>query len=896
MDSLFKLGVVISVVDKLSQPIRRMIDSVTSLEKTLQRGRQTVEYGQKMAVSGALIQGAADTARGALFTLLEPATRVQDAMAPLRNATTSTMGSIAASMAASKAAAVEWSRQHVQSAEEFVTANYMMASAGLNDIQAIEGTRAALAVATATMGDQAEAANLLATLYNNVGDRTRNVSEEMTRLGDIVTYTQQVFQFANFGQLNEGLKYAIPAAMQYGSAIEEVSVVLGQLNNAGLQGSMAGTAYAASMRNITKAAKALGFAVARDADGGVSFIGTLENIRRKFGDFTSMSDKTKMAFQQAFGDEGLRGISVLLPQIDSLKKNLKGVGDAVGITARAQAGIESAGSAPRKILQQNIDALKIQIGDRLIPVLNSILPPIKSIVTAMSGFAEAHPGLTKTVVLIAAIGAGALAILAPILTVGSGFMMMVGYGIQGFGRLGQAMLRLNTFLTGGGIARGIRAISSGFETMASRGMYAADRLSTAQATLTAKVRSAGTAVAQFGRQAIGQAAQGLRTAADAGIRFARIAALQIVGGLRSAGAAALQLGRQAAITAATGLRNVASSGVMLGRQATLQAVTGIRALGLGIVNLSRQAVMAAVTALPPLIASTWAFTTALLANPITWVIVGLVALGAAIVALARNWDRVRTAVVNVWNVVRSATSGAIGAVISYLQGLGARILGSIQGALNGVLNWVGGLLGRFKQSGAALWDAFVQGLKSVINKPVEAVKGVLQSIRNLLPFSDAKEGPLSTLSKSGAAMVGTFQAGVQNQMPGLKRSVAAGLAAVSLTLPVPAMAAPVVASPAISVPAFQTPAAPEVSGAAIYDAILPRVEAPAVSGIIDYPAPKVSTVKNLVTNALTSRGAGEKGSAGKTISIQQLHLHVDHIDSAEALWTSLKRWAEEIGG
>lgn len=56
---------------------------------------------------------------------------------------------------------------------------------------------------------------------------------------------------------------------------------------------------------------------------------------------------------------------------------------------------------------------------------------------------------------------------------------------------------------------------------------------------------------------------------------------------------------------------------------------------------------------------------------------------------------------------------------------------------------------------------FTEGIKAAINKPVQAVKGALQKIRNMLPFSDAKEGPLSQLTLSGQKVMTTFSSGME---------------------------------------------------------------------------------------------------------------------------------------
>ena len=58
-------------------------------------------------------------------------------------------------------------------------------------------------------------------------------------------------------------------------------------------------------------------------------------------------------------------------------------------------------------------------------------------------------------------------------------------------------------------------------------------------------------------------------------------------------------------------------------------------------------------------ASAWAFTTALLANPITWIVLGIVGLGAALYLLWTNWDDISGWFMDRWEQVGSVVTGAI---------------------------------------------------------------------------------------------------------------------------------------------------------------------------------------------------------------------------------------------
>lgn len=63
--------------------------------------------------------------------------------------------------------------------------------------------------------------------------------------------------------------------------------------------------------------------------------------------------------------------------------------------------------------------------------------------------------------------------------------------------------------------------------------------------------------------------------------------------------------------------------------------------------------------------------------------------------------------------------------------------------------------------GRALLETLAGGIRSMASAPVDAVRGALARLRNLLPFSDAREGPLSALTASGRAIPGTLAEGIE---------------------------------------------------------------------------------------------------------------------------------------
>lgn len=80
--------------------------------------------------------------------------------------------------------------------------------------------------------------------------------------------------------------------------------------------------------------------------------------------------------------------------------------------------------------------------------------------------------------------------------------------------------------------------------------------------------------------------------------------------------------------------------------------------------------------------------------------------------------------------------------------------------INIVKNVVTGAVSWFFTSGQRVISTFANGITSAFSTAVNAVKSGLQKIRNMLPFSDAKEGPLSTLTLSGQRTMTTYAHGI----------------------------------------------------------------------------------------------------------------------------------------
>ncbi|MGH8572153.1 MAG: hypothetical protein ACREX8_06205, partial [Gammaproteobacteria bacterium] len=95
----------------------------------------------------------------------------------------------------------------------------------------------------------------------------------------------------------------------------------------------------------------------------------------------------------------------------------------------------------------------------------------------------------------------------------------------------------------------------------------------------------------------------------------------------------------------------------------------------------------------------------------------------------------------------------------------------IPGMISGAIGNLGGLL---QSAGAALVQGFLNGIKAKWQSIVNWVRNGMADLRNLWPFSPAKEGPFSGrgyVTYSGAALTGDFATSIRRGIPGVVAAV-----------------------------------------------------------------------------------------------------------------------------
>ena len=133
------------------------------------------------------------------------------------------------------------------------------------------------------------------------------------------------------------------------------------------------------------------------------------------------------------------------------------------------------------------------------------------------------------------------------------------------------------------------------------------------------------------------------------------------------------------------------------------------------------------------------FSIALLTSPIGWIALGVGVLIGAVYLLWKRWDAVSRWLAKAWSWLRSSWQKVLEVLININP------IFTLFNTLNKLVQYVFGI--DLFNAGKKIVESLWKGIESLAMKPVEAMKNIVQKIRNLLPFSPAKEGPLKDIHR-----------------------------------------------------------------------------------------------------------------------------------------------------
>lgn len=416
-DALREAGVDTNSLTSESTRLQSEMDELKAAQEEV--ADAAIEMGESM-VSSVDAVGSALTAAG----IVEGLKKVYDAFAECVEIAAefeSTMSTVEAlsgadsnEMAALTERAKELGATTKFTAQESGQAMSYMAMAGWDANQMLDGINGTMYLAAASGEDLALVSDIVTDSMTAFGLSASDAGRYADVLAAAATKSN-----TNVAMLGETFKYAAPLAGALKYDVEDVAIAAGLMANAGIKGSEAGTTLRNIMTRLAKPTKesadamdALGISLTDDSGHMYSFMDIVEQLR---GSFSGLSEEQKAFYAAELA--GQRGMSGLLAVVNAAEGDFTTLASAINNStgaAQRMAEIKLDNLAGDITLAQSAaEALKVSIGDALIPELRSMVQEGTAVLNWLNSFASAHPeAVQATAALTAGVGAATAALVA----------------------------------------------------------------------------------------------------------------------------------------------------------------------------------------------------------------------------------------------------------------------------------------------------------------------------------------------------------------------------------------------------------------------------------------------------------------------------------------------------
>lgn len=743
---VFNVFATLSLVDMLSGPLDRIKRAMKGVDLT------TAGLGTRMG-NLALAMAPAALAAGALLGVFGACVGVaagfEDQMAKVGAVSRASSEEMAALEKAARdlGATTQFTAVQVGQAEQY------LAMAGFSAKENIAALPGVLNLAAATATDLGRAADISSDILSAFGMQ----AEEMTRVADTLALTCATAN-VNMELLGDTMKYVAPVARMAGLSLEETAAMAGLLGNVGIKGSQAGTTLKAMLNKMaapTKEAQELFQKL------GVTVKDSAGNLRSPVAVLGEMAEGLKTmgtaeqiaAMKMIVGEEAIAGFSELIKQegIGAIAEYARQLEAGGGSAAEMAARMNDTLAGSLRGMGSAWESLQITIGKLFLPVVRAVVDALTGLLRLLDKAAQSKVGaavlkmaaaLATGVVAVTAFSAGLWAIsrAAPFV---SRTLLAIKTALLGLGWPVWALIAAVGLLYAawkkdfGGIATTLSRWGRNISLVV-RGVTAVfgslkDGVGEIRGELAEDIQAAGLV--------------GVVTTVARVVHRIREFFAGIWDGLNFDGAVV------ALTPAILKVRDLFDSlGELIGRVfGTEVKSASSEARGLG----------------------------EILGGVLSW---GLELVATVIANVVRGMETLSVMLVGVAALFRGdfATATEAGRVIwdNFCASLMAfadlfRIGDWLRNAWAQATEWLSGI--DLFESGARLLDTFKEGILSKVESLKQTFSDALSKLRNLLPFSDAKEGPLSTLTLSGARLMSTLGDGMNAGFPGLYNTLSGKL-------------------------------------------------------------------------------------------------------------------------
>ncbi len=243
-----------------------------------------------------------------------------------------------------------------------------MAMAGFKAEQTIKAMPSVLQLATAGMIDLGAAADITTNILTGYGMAT----EDLAKVNDILV-SAMTGANVDLRMLGESFKYAGPVAKGAGVAFEEAATAIALMGNAGIQGSMAGTALRTAISRLLNPTKSVEKLLRRLGVETKTASGQLRSLTSIIGDL-ERAGATTADMMEIFGDRAGPAMAALVEQgAAAMAEFTARLRDSEGIAARIERDLLNTWPGQWDLLKGEIEGIAITLGNDLLPYMKVLV-------------------------------------------------------------------------------------------------------------------------------------------------------------------------------------------------------------------------------------------------------------------------------------------------------------------------------------------------------------------------------------------------------------------------------------------------------------------------------------------------------------------------------------------
>lgn len=312
--------------------------------------------------------------------------------------------------------------------------NYM-ALAGWKTNDMVKGLPGIMSLAAASGEDLAQVSDIVTDGLTAFGLKAKDSG----RFADVLAAASANANTNVLG-MGDAFKYAAPVAGALGYTIEDTSIAIGLMSNAGIKGEKAGTALRTMFTNLAKPTKAmknqmeeLGISITDSNGEMLPMREVLDQLRDKFSGLSK--DQQASAAATIFGKEAMSGaLAVINASESDYSKLSKAIDKSEGSANKMSKTMEGGLGGSLRELRSAAEELGLSIFESVQPALKGMVGGLKSTVDFLNGLPKGAK--------LAAVGFSLITAATGPLLLGTGLLIRgIGSAMKGYAGLNRVMAK-----------------------------------------------------------------------------------------------------------------------------------------------------------------------------------------------------------------------------------------------------------------------------------------------------------------------------------------------------------------------------------------------------------------------------------------------------------------------